>query len=272
MQHPWIRAGLAILAFAAFAGTSLLAQVDISHFPLKGFADNLLIRFAGRRPQELRLFLYAMVHIGIFGCLVPLILAWRMKLPLKNKTSGARLGVGLALALAVALLALHRSGLTWSIIPFRGYQPFTKYLFYLSALGLAIFLHGFYLLPSTLAGLSKGRLRRTLLAAAGCSVALYCIKELEILPLGVTPPDELVWYGMAVFACELIAGSPATALLPVALLSFALCFPARGEWISTAWKPTLAVFLISFWSFCLYLSTKNKGRFPPGQDITPKAS
>jgi len=272
MQHPWIRAGLAILAFAAFAASSLLAQLDIAHYPISGYFDSLLIRFAGRNPNDIELFVYAVVHIGLFGCIVPLVLAWRMGPPCGEKTSAVRIAVGLALALAVAWLAVRHSGLAWGIVALRQYQPFTKYLFYLSALGLAVFLHGFYLLPSALAGLSKGRLRRILLAAAGCSATLYCVEKLEVLPLGMTPPDELVWFGMAIFVCAFIAGTPMIALPPIILASFALCFPARGEWITTAWRPMLAAFLISFWAFCLYLSTQSSKRFPPEQGVTPKAS
>ncbi len=272
MRNPWLRAAVVVAAAIAFLASSRLADLDISHFPHRDFWDRLLLRFAGRSPRDVHLLLYSATHIALFGVAIPLLLAWRMRIPLRETRSPWRLAAGLAVVLAVSAVALHRSELTWSFIQHHEYQLFLKYAFYYFSLGLAVVVLGFYLVPAALAGLAKSPWRKQLLSSLGCVLVLHFVQKYEVLPLGRTPPGELVWYGVALFAARLLAATPAVALPGMIALLFALCYPAKGEYLSTAWRPMLATFLLCFWSLCLYLSTRTKKRFPPQPASTPKAS
>jgi hypothetical protein len=272
MRNPWVQAAVVAAAFAVFLASSGLADTDILPHPGHGLGGRLLRRFAGNNARDANFFLYAMVHVAILGAALPLFLAWLLRTPLLETRRLARILGGSALCLAVGAAVLVVSDMTWGLLSFRNYQPFLKYLFYFFSLGLAVTLYGFYLLPAVVGGLFRRPLSRKLAAVLACLAALYLVEKLEVLPLGMTPPDELVWWGGVVFLARLLAGTPVPALPANIMLFFALSFPTTGEYLTTPWKPMLATFLVSFICLCLFLNTRTTKRFPPPGRPTPKAS
>lgn len=261
MQKRWKLAIYTLLAYAAYIISMKLAPQFLD--TLLGEWPLIIGTRLSRQFRDTELLYFCTAHMGLFGCIIPLAIAYKFDLkPHRRVSSKILTACAVILVGSFLFYADYQGFLSNMLKPDPDPAYMTEALFYVFPFALGLCVFSCYLIPRMVMVIMNGHPLSHILEAASAAASMYYSWFNYVNTTAHVMPEKIFWTGMIIAAAGALSRS--------FYLSFAICFSAlygatmvHPVFYKTSWQSIFPGFLIAICALCLYISSRNKRSFPP---------